>query len=95
MLKGIIICEDQELTDRLCRVLGTTEKISIMRRFSEYPDSIEPRRMLRTQAPDVIFLSFESTGKALELLKSVESEGNRALVIGISSRPDVAMLQRM
>jgi pilus assembly protein CpaE len=95
MLKGIIICEDQELTDRLGRVLGTTEKISIRRKFSGYPDSIELLRMLRTQAPDVIFLSFESAGKALELLKSVESEGNRAVVIGISSYPDVAMLQGM
>ena len=92
MLKGIIICENQELTHRLSRVLGTTEQISIRRKLSEYPDSIELLRVLRTQAPDVIFLSFESAGKALELGPEVAADA--PLLLGESSARDLAAESR-
>jgi CheY-like chemotaxis protein len=95
MLKGIIICEDQQLSHGLSRVLGTTEKVLIKRNLTEYPSSSELLRVLRTQAPDVIFLSFEAPGKAHELLDALEAEGSRAHVVGVSRQVDMNLLQEM
>lgn len=95
MLKGIVICEDLDLSHSLSTVLGTTGAISITRKLHTYPDSTEVARLLRTQAPDVIFLSFESTQKARAILQSLESEGSLARVVGIGRHLDVSLLHDM
>jgi len=64
MLRGIIICPDADLSERLESLLTEIGIVSVTRTLDRYPNSLELIRFLRAHAPQVIFISTESTTKA-------------------------------
>jgi pilus assembly protein CpaE len=93
MLRGVIICGDQDLAMRLERSLADVGRVGVVRSVDHYPDLVELTRLLRAAAPDIVFLSTESMGRAAELVKQVESNAPGVQVIAISraSDPDVLL----
>ncbi len=69
MLRGIIICPHVDLGERLEALLNEMGIVGVIRTLDRYPNSLELVRFLRAHAPQVIFVSTESTTKALEIDK--------------------------
>src|ERR1700682_4253563 len=92
MLRGIIICPDVDLNERLDNVLHDIGIVSIMRTLDHYPNSLELLRFLRAHAPQVIFVSTESTTKALELAREVERNTPGIQVVAVSRFVDPQIL---
>lgn len=72
MLRGIIICPDIELSEKLQKLLGDVGYVHITRSLEHYPPSLELIRVLRAHAPQVIFLAVESIPKAIEVVRETE-----------------------
>ncbi len=72
MLRGIIICPDADVTDRLESALADLGLVSITRVLDHYPNSLELMRFVRAHAPHVIFLSTDSMSRATELVKEMD-----------------------
>jgi pilus assembly protein CpaE len=92
MLRGVIICGDQDLALRLERALGDVGRVGIVRTLDHYPDLVELTRMLRAAAPDIIFVSAESAAKAAELVVRVESNAPGIQIIAMSRSSDPEVL---
>lgn len=89
MLKGAIICPDEELLGRLEEQLNNLGVISLARTMPRYPSANELIRMLRAHAPQVLFLSIESLSRALEIVAAAETQlpGMQIIAIGRSADP--------
>lgn len=89
MLKGAIICPDEELSERLEELLTGTGAVSVIRTIPRYPNAHEFTRMLRANAPEVLFLSLESLARALEIVTTAEAQlpGIQFVAIGRSVDP--------
>jgi pilus assembly protein CpaE len=93
MLRCIVICPDQELAARLGTAITATGEVSIGRVLDEYPSAVDLVRTLRAQAPEIIFLSFESLPRALELVKFLETEAQGTQIIAIHRTMDPKVLR--
>jgi len=93
MLRGIIITPNIELGARLEEVAEYTGAVQIMRSVDRYLDGEELERMMRSQVPEVVFLSVESLALALESVKYIEKTVPGVQVIGIerSASPQVLL----
>jgi len=89
MLKGAIICPDEELSEQLEELLADMGVVAISRTIPRYPNGHELMRMLRANAPQVLFLSIESLGRALEVVAAAEAQlpGVQFVAIGRSADP--------
>lgn len=92
MLRGIIICPDVDLGERLDALLNEIGIVSITRTLDRYPNSLELLRFLRAHAPQVIFVSTESTTKAVEIAREVEKNTPGVQLIAISRFCDPQIL---
>ena len=92
MLRGIIICPDADLSERLEALLTEIGIVSVTRTLDRYPNSLELIRFLRAHAPQVIFISTESTPKALEIAKDVEKNTPGVQVVAVSRFCDPQIL---
>jgi pilus assembly protein CpaE len=92
MLKGILICPDVDLNERLEAVLHAIGVVNISRTLDHYPNSLELLRFLRAHAPHVIFVSTESTVKALEIAREVEKNTPGVQVVAVSRFCDPQIL---
>jgi pilus assembly protein CpaE len=92
MLRGIIICPDVDLTERLEALLTEIGMVSVTRTLDRYPNTLELVRFLRAHAPQVIFVSLESTAKALDLAKEVEKNTPGVQVVAVNRSCDPQML---
>src|SRR4029077_7940506 len=92
MLRGIIICPDVDLNERLESLLNEIGIVSITRTLDRYPNSLELLRFLRAHAPQVIFVSTESTNKAVEIAREVEMNTPGLQIIDISRFCDQQIL---
>jgi pilus assembly protein CpaE len=92
MLRGILICPDLDLNERLESILRDIGVVSIMRTLDHYPNSLELLRFLRAHAPQVIFVSTESTIKALETAREVEKNTPGIQVVAVSRFCDPQIL---
>ena len=92
MLRGVIICGDQDLALRLERSLADAGRVGVVRTVDHYPDLVELTRLLRGAAPEVVFLSTESMGRAAELVKQVESNAPGVQIVAISRASDPEVL---
>jgi pilus assembly protein CpaE len=92
MLRGIIICPDVDLGERLDALLSEIGIVSITRTLDRYPNSLELLRFLRAHAPQVIFVSTESTTKAVEIAREVEKNTPGVQLIAISRFCDPQIL---
>src|ERR1700683_795358 len=92
MLRGIIICPDVDLGERLEALLNEMGIVAVIRTLDRYPNSLELVRFLRAHAPQVIFLSLESTTKALEIAKEVEKNTPGVQLVAVSRFCDPQIL---
>lgn len=92
MIRGIIICPDTDLTERLEAALADIGVVSLTRVLDHYPNSVELLRFMRAHAPHVIFLSTESMARALELVKEVELRAPGVQIVAMSRACDAQVL---
>jgi len=92
MLRGIIISPDVDLGERLEALLNEIGVVGVIRTLDRYPNSLELVRFLRAHAPQVIFVSTESTSKALEVAREVEKNTPGVQLVAISRFCDPQIL---
>src|SRR4051812_10170027 len=88
MLRGVLICPDQELGDRLVGALLESHRVGIVRRLEAYPTSVELGRIVRAAAPEIFFLSIETRQQALEVAKSIGEQAAGTQVVAINRTCD-------
>lgn len=67
--------------------------LSVVRTVPSYPEPEELELILKTYGPDVLFVSFEDSPKALELVRWLNQEAGGVRVIGIHLRLDSRLLR--
>lgn len=92
MLRGLVICPDSGLAERLAPALQESRQVVIVRDMDHYPDAVELMRVVRAHAPEVAFLAMDSMREATEVLGIVEREALGLQVIAISQSTDPAAL---
>ena len=92
MLRGIIICPDVDLNERLEAILTEIGIVSVTRTLDRYPSGLELLRFLRAHAPQVVFVSTESTTKAMEIAREVEKNTPGVQIVAISRFVDPQIL---
>ena len=92
MLRGIIICPDTDLKDRLESLLNQIGIATIAKTLDRYPTQLQLMRMVRALAPDVIFVSTESTSHAFEIAREMGKTGPGVQIIGLSRVCDSQIL---
>jgi len=92
MLRGIIVCPDVDLNERLEALLGDLGIVTITRTLDRYPNTLELVRFLRAHAPQVIFLSTESTAKALDVAREVEKNTPGVQIVAVNRSMDPQIL---
>ena len=92
MLRGVIICRDEEIASRLEQELGELGHVSVLRKLDALPDSITLTRMVRAIAPEIIFLSTDFVDRARELAGYIEANAPGMQVIAISRASDSQLL---
>jgi pilus assembly protein CpaE len=93
VLRAIIICPGQELSDQLEAALMATGEVTIGRVFDRYPIAIDLVRSLRAHAPEVIFLSFETLDKAQDVAKFLEAEAPGMQIVAVHHSLDSRILR--
>src|SRR6266852_3031016 len=90
MLRGAIICPNQELRTELEDALAETHRVGIVRALNNYPNDIALVRFLRAAAPEIVFLSVESSRNALELVARIETQapGTQIVAVHRAVNPD-------
>jgi Flp pilus assembly CpaE family ATPase len=84
MLRGVIICPDQELGKDLADALAATQRVVVVRTLDHYPDGVDLARFLRAAAPEIVFLSAESTQESLELTSRIEAQAPGTVIVAIN-----------
>lgn len=92
MLRGVIICADNNLSERLESSLSELGIVGIVRTIDHYPNELELTRFLRAHAPQIVFLSIESMSRAMEVVACVEATIPGIQVIAISRDCDPQVL---
>jgi len=93
MLRGIIICPDEALAAKLVNAAEATGEASIARILNCYPTGTDLSRAVRTDAPEVVFLSFEHLEYAREVVRFLEVEAEGVQIIGIGPQMDPKLLR--
>jgi pilus assembly protein CpaE len=93
LLKSIVICPGEELAAGLCAALNELGTVEIRKVLNRYPDAAELARTIRTYAPEVVFLSFESYSTGHAIVKFVHQEGRGIQVVAIAKNYDMTMLK--
>ncbi len=91
MLRGAIICADEELSADLRDALKGNRRVAIVRTLDGYPGENDLARFLRATAPEVVFLGMGISRQALAVAASIESEapGTQIVAFNRSIQPDV------
>jgi len=93
VLRAIVICPDQELSERLEAAVQATGEVTVQRVLDRYPIAIDLVRALRAHAPEVVFLSFEEVEKAQEVAKFLETEADGIQIVAIHRHLDARLLR--
>ena len=93
MLRSIIISPNTELTARLETALSAVGDVAIARKLDLYPSAVDLARMIRAQSPQVVFLSFAVSDKAIEIVRFLENECPGAQVIALHSTLDSKVMR--
>lgn len=93
MLRGLVICPDSELAERLQEVLAATNLVTIVRDLDHYPPPEDLMRYVRAQAPQLVFLSAESSPHAIEIVRFLEEHapGLQVVAMGNNLEPRVLL----
>jgi pilus assembly protein CpaE len=93
VLRAIVICPDQDLSDRLEAAVLATGDVIVGRVFDRYPVAIDLVRALRAHAPEVVFLSFEALDHAQEVVKFLEAEAEGIQIVAVHRSIDAKLLR--
>ncbi len=92
MRRGIIISPDLDVAQRLKRALEELGFATTCRIFDQYPAATEMTRLLRAQAPEIVFLNVDSIERAAEVARFIEQEVPGTQMVAISRTCDPQML---
>ncbi len=92
MLRGLMICPDVELSERLSLAVGELGLVHVTRCLDRYPNGHELMRYVRAHAPHVIFLSTESMTRAMEIMRELEAKMKNVQVVAVSRVCDPELL---
>jgi pilus assembly protein CpaE len=92
-VRSIIVSPDAELAQSLENALSEFSEVSVSRTLNEYPAPTDLVRTLRAQGPEVVFLSFESVERAIELVRFLETEAEGVQVVAIHRTLDATVLR--
>jgi len=92
MLRGLVICPDAEMAEKLDLALASTNRVAVVRELDRYPNGMELMRLVRATAPQVVFLSTESVPKAIEIVETIEKEAQGIQIIGFHRAYDPTVL---
>lgn len=92
MLRGAIICPDQDLIAQLDQALLQLGRVGVVRAVDHYPDVVELTRMLRASAPQIVFVSVEAMASVTEIIRHIEAHAPGVQVIAISRKSDPEVL---
>lgn len=92
MLRGLVICPDSELAEKLAQTISDSNQVIVVRDLDRYPSELEFMRLVRAHAPHVVFLSIEALPKAIELVHLIEREIPGLQLVAISRTCDPAVL---
>jgi DNA-binding NarL/FixJ family response regulator len=97
MRRCLVICPDKAVADQLDEQIAELRHVTIARRLENYPSPLDTTQLLRSHAPQVIFLSVDSLSSALVVIRSVESHAPSVqfVAMGTESDPEtlVALMQ--
>jgi pilus assembly protein CpaE len=93
LLRSIIISPDVELAERLEAAVTLTGEVSVNRVLDRYPATVDLVRSLRANAPDILFLNFESLEKAQEIVAFAEKQADGLQIIAIHRTCDAKILR--
>jgi pilus assembly protein CpaE len=93
VLRSIIVSPDAGLAQQLESAISIASEVTVARTIDKYPLAVDLARTLRAHAPEVVFLSFESPEKAIELVKFVEAEAEGVQVVAVHSSFDAKILR--
>ena len=94
MLRAIIVSPEPELGQSLATALADfSDQIVVTRTVKEYPQEVEWPRILRAEAPDVLFLSFERVSEVHHIIKRTEAEVSGLQVVAIHRVCEAGLLR--
>jgi pilus assembly protein CpaE len=93
LLRGILICPDEEMAAKLVAAMLTTGEISVSTVLHRYPSGTDLIRALRAHAPEVVFLSFEQMDKAQAVVRFLATESNGIQILAINRQMDDGVLR--
>lgn len=91
MLRGVVICPDEDLGAALEQALAESRSVSVVRTRS-YPSAPDLELLLRAHDPQVVFLSLESTSESLRVASSLEHSGPGVAVVAVNRTSDPTSL---
>ncbi len=91
MLRAVIICPDEEVTEHLKETSASLGTVSVARTLNQYPNELNLTRMVRAISPGIVFLGVQSLERALEVAEILEatSPGLYVIAVGRSRDPNV------
>ena len=92
MLRSIIICPDQELSESLQANLLDLGHVAVLKSVDKYPHAYELTRIVRTNGPQIIFLSVQQIDRALEVVKELEQSAPGVQFVAIARTTDPQVL---
>lgn len=92
ILRGAIICPDQELSASLQSALSESREAAIVRIIPQYTNRVDTIRFLRAAAPDLLFLSVENLPQALAVAEYVAAEAPHIQVAAVHRAVDPQFL---
>ena len=92
-LRSVIISPDQELAQYLSSIFLEMGGVSVVRQVDRYPNQIDLTRLLRSHAPQVVFLSIEGATLATEIASQIDKlmPGVQVVAVGRSCEPATLM----
>lgn len=88
MLRGTIICPDQEVAGELANQLSCSGRVGILRTLSRYPDQAGVVQFMKAVAPEVIFIGVEQLNKLESIVAAVKTESPHCQLVGIGRSAD-------
>lgn len=94
MIRGAMICSDQEIAEDLAAILQRMEIVGILRFVSHIPDPAKVAQFIKATAPEIIFLGLEQ-GKTLQpAILAIAAMSPNCQLVGIARGSDKTISRR-
>lgn len=94
MIRGAMICSDQEIAEDLGAILHRLELVGIVRFVSHVPDPGKVAQFIKATAPEMVFLGMEQ-GKTLPpAIAAIVAMSPNCQLVGVARRSDKTISRR-